>query len=66
MAVMVVAAAAPALADEWVWTDFYQWRDTNWYCSYLWKFDEDSDNPYEYQGMWCYNDRTGDTYSDLN
>jgi hypothetical protein len=61
MAVMMVAAAGPALAEDYVWTDFVQWRDTHWYCSYLWKYDED----WEYMGMWCYNDRTGDVYSDL-
>jgi hypothetical protein len=63
MAVMVVAAAAPALADEWIWTDFVQWRSTHWYCSYLWNHDEDEN--WNYEGMWCYNDSTGDTWTDL-
>jgi hypothetical protein len=66
MAVMMVAATAPAFADhrydtEWVWTEFIQWRNTSWWCSYLWQWD----GGWDYYGMWCYNERTGDTYSDL-
>jgi hypothetical protein len=64
MAVMMVAAAAPAFASHgWEWTEFVQWRDTHWYCSYLWNHDEDEN--WNYEGMWCYNDRTGDTWTDL-
>jgi hypothetical protein len=66
MAMMMVAATVPALADhrndtEYVWTEFIQWRDTNWYCSYLWEWH----GSWDYWGMWCYNDRTGEVYSDL-
>ena len=58
MAVMIVAAAAPALADHgYEWTEWWQWRDTSWWCSTLWYHDEDHEWTMEY--MFCYNVDTG-------
>jgi hypothetical protein len=62
MAVMILAAAAPALADHgYEWTDWWQWRDTNWWCSTLWAHDDDDGWDQEY--MFCYNVETGNSWT---
>ena len=61
MAVMILAAAAPALAHSYEWTDWWQWRDTNWWCSTLWFHDHD--DGWEQEAMFCYNVRTGDYWN---
>ncbi len=39
LAVMVMAAA-PALAGHgYEWTDWWQWRNTDWWCTSLWYHD---------------------------
>ncbi len=48
-ALTMAAAAVPALASHgYEWTDWEQWRDTDWWCSSLW-FHDDED-------MWTWED----------
>ena len=62
MAVMIVAAAGPALADHgYEWTDWWQWRDSNWWCSTLWYHDDD--NEWSNGGMFCFNTRTEEVWT---
>jgi hypothetical protein len=62
MAVMIVAATAPALADHgYEWTEWWQWRDSNWWCSTLWFHDED--DGWDQEAMFCYNVETGNIWT---
>ena len=62
MAVMIVAAAVPAFASHgYEWTEWWQWRDTNWWCSTLWVHDEDDE--WSQDAMFCYNVNTGNIWT---
>ncbi len=51
MAVMMVAAVSPALADHgWWFSDWYEWGDSDWWCYDAWEHDSDWD--YEYTACW--------------
>ena len=61
MAMTLVAAAAPAVADHgYEWTDWWQWRDTNWWCSTLWLHE---DGEWTQDAMFCYNVNTGNIWT---
>ncbi len=48
-AVMMVAAASPALAEHgWELTPWEQWGDTDWWCSSIWYHDD--------EGNWSWED----------
>jgi hypothetical protein len=61
MAVMMVAAASPALASHgWEWTPWWQWGDTDWWCTSLWFHDENDE--WGFDRIFCANTETGDAW----
>ncbi len=61
IAVMMVAAASPALASHgWVWTPWWQWEDTDWWCTSLWFHDENDE--WSFDRIFCVNTETGDNW----
>jgi hypothetical protein len=62
IAVMMVAAASPALAEHgWEWTAWWQWGDTNWWCSAAWF--HDSEDEWSFESLFCFNTETGDVWT---
>ncbi len=62
MAVMLVAATAPAFARHgYEWTEWWQWGNTRWWCSTLWFHDKDRE--WSQEAMFCYNVRTGNIWT---
>ena len=52
MAVMMVAAVSPALADHgWWFSDWYEWGD-DWWCYDAWEHEPDGEWDYEYTACW--------------
>ena len=53
VAVMMVAAASPALADHgWWFSDWYEWGDSDWWCYDAWEHESDGEWDYEYTACW--------------
>ncbi len=57
LAVMMVAAVSPALADHGLWeSGWYEWGDSGWWCYEVWEHGWDWDLEY----FVCWNEDTGE------
>ena len=62
-AVMMVAAASPALAEHgWYWTEWWQWGEgSSWWCSSGWFHDENDE--WNVEAVFCYNTDNGELWT---
>ncbi len=55
---VMAASASPALARHgWEWTEWWQWGNTNWWCSALWH--HGSGGNWSFEQLVCWHPRHG-------